>query len=146
MLDVNSVFIFLVKMVEVVVGVWFDNYVKWFVIKLFLVLGVVGVVLVVLLVLVCSVCLVFIVSGLLVIGIIFIVGMLLFFFVMFFLLDVKSSLILWDLVFSYKILGLMFWMVLIFLLFIIVYIGWVYWVVKGKVIVCDIYENEYMVY
>ena len=85
-------------------------------------------------------------SGLSVTGIILTAGMSLFPFVMPSSLDAKSSLTLWDAVSSHKTLGLMFWMVLIFLPIIILYTGWVYRVVRGKVTARHIHENEHTAY
>ncbi|MBS4685554.1 cytochrome d ubiquinol oxidase subunit II, partial [Klebsiella pneumoniae] len=85
-------------------------------------------------------------SGLSVTGIILTAGMSLFPFIMPSSLDAKSSLTLWDSVSSHKTLGLMFWMVLIFLPLIILYTGWVYRVVKGKVTAKDIHDNEHTAY
>ncbi|BEV16381.1 cytochrome d ubiquinol oxidase subunit II [Herbaspirillum sp. DW155] len=144
--DVNTAFTPLAKTVEVVTGAWFDNYAKWPVTKLFPALGVAGAVLAALLALVRSARLAFIASGLSVTGIILTAGMSLFPFVMPSSLDAKSSLTMWDAVSSHKTLGLMFWMVLIFLPIILVYTGWVYRVVKGKVTARDIHENEHTAY
>ena len=144
--DANSAFTPLAKTVELVAGAWFDNYAKWPATKLFPALGVAGAVLAALLAMVRSARLAFIASGLSVTGIILTAGMSLFPFVMPSSLDAKSSLTLWDSVSSHKTLGLMFWMVLIFLPLIILYTGWVYRVVKGKVTAKDIHDNEHTAY
>jgi cytochrome d ubiquinol oxidase subunit II len=144
--DANSAFTPLAKTVEVVAGAWFDNYARWPLTKLFPALGVAGAVLAALFALARRARLAFVCSGLSVAGIILTAGISLFPFVMPSSLDAKSSLTIWDAVSSHKTLSLMFWMVLIFLPLILIYTGWVYRVLRGKVTLKDIHDNEHTAY
>ncbi|MDE1927281.1 MAG: cytochrome d ubiquinol oxidase subunit II, partial [Burkholderiales bacterium] len=57
-----------------------------------------------------------------------------------------ASLTLWDSVSSHLTLGLMFWATLIFMPLIVVYTGWAYRVMRGKVTLAQIREGEHHVY
>jgi cytochrome d ubiquinol oxidase subunit II len=61
-------------------------------------------------------------------------------------LDPRSSLTVWDAVSSKRTLALMFWLVLLFLPIIVLYTAWVYRVMRGKVTLDFIRENEHSVY
>jgi cytochrome d ubiquinol oxidase subunit II len=61
-------------------------------------------------------------------------------------LDPRSSLTVWDAVSSKRTLALMFWMVVLFLPIIGVYTTWVYRVMRGKVTLDYIRENNHTSY
>jgi cytochrome d ubiquinol oxidase subunit II len=58
----------------------------------------------------------------------------------------SSSLTAWDVVASHKSLGVMFWVVVIFLPVIIIYTGWIYRVLRGKINEAHINANEHSAY
>lgn len=58
----------------------------------------------------------------------------------------NASLTLWDSVSSHMTLGLMFWAALIFTPIVLLYTGWAYRVMRGKVTVADIKANEHSAY
>ena len=61
-------------------------------------------------------------------------------------LDPNSSLTIWDAVSSHKTLGIMFWVVVIMLPIIMLYTTWVYRVMRGKVTLKHIEDNEHTAY
>jgi cytochrome d ubiquinol oxidase subunit II len=61
-------------------------------------------------------------------------------------LDPGSSLTIWDAVSSHKTLGIMFWVVVIMLPIIMLYTTWVYRVMRGKVTLKHIEDNEHTAY
>jgi cytochrome d ubiquinol oxidase subunit II len=60
--------------------------------------------------------------------------------------DPKSSLTAWDAVSSYRTLQVMFWAVVIFMPLIIVYTGWVYRVMRGKVTTEHVRQQTHSLY
>jgi cytochrome d ubiquinol oxidase subunit II len=60
--------------------------------------------------------------------------------------DPNSSLTLWDAASSYKTLGIMFIVTLIFLPLILLYTSWVYRVLRGKITVQTIKDNTHTAY
>jgi len=60
--------------------------------------------------------------------------------------DPRSSLTLWDATSSHLTLGLMFWAVVIFMPLVLLYTGWAYRVMAGKVTAAYVRENERSVY
>jgi len=79
-------------------------------------------------------------------GVIFTAGIAMFPFIMPSSSDPRSSLTIWDVVSSHKTLQIMFWVVLIFLPIVLAYTSWVYSVLRGKITVETIRDNEHNVY
>jgi cytochrome d ubiquinol oxidase subunit II len=79
-------------------------------------------------------------------GVIFTAGLAMFPFVMPSSTHPPSSLTAWDAVSSHRTLGIMFWVVILFLPLILVYTSWVYHVVRGKVTVEQIRETTHTSY
>lgn len=144
--DANSAFMPPAKTVIRAAGAWFDNYGRWPASRALPVLAIGGA----LLALACSMLnkprIAFLSSGLSVACVILTAGVSMFPFVMPSSLDPNSSLTAWDAVASHKSLGLMFWVVLIMLPIIVAYTSWVYRVMRGKVTLAHIRENEHSAY
>jgi cytochrome d ubiquinol oxidase subunit II len=88
----------------------------------------------------------FIASSLAIVGVIGTAGVSLFPFVMPSSTDLRSSLTVWDSVSSQLTLNIMLWATLIFMPLIIIYTGWAYKVMAGKVTAAYIRENEHAAY
>ncbi|MEZ0231763.1 MAG: cytochrome d ubiquinol oxidase subunit II [Methylophilaceae bacterium] len=88
----------------------------------------------------------FLFSSIAIAGIILTAGFSMFPFIMPSSTDMTSSLTLWDAVSSYKTLGIMFIVTLIFLPLITVYTSWVYRVMRGKVTIQQIQDNTHTSY
>ena len=88
----------------------------------------------------------FLSSGLCVTAIILTAGASLFPFIMPSSLAPNSSLTIWDAVSSHKTLGIMFWVVVIMLPIIMLYTTWVYRVMRGKVTLQHIEDNQHTAY
>ena len=88
----------------------------------------------------------FVASSLTIVGIIGTAGISLFPFIMPSSTDLRSSLTVWDSVSSQLTLEIMLWATLIFMPLIIVYTGWAYKVMAGKVTAAYIRENEHAAY
>jgi len=88
----------------------------------------------------------FLFSSIAIAGIILTAGFSMFPFIMPSSTDMTSSLTLWDAVSSYKTLGIMFIVTLIFLPLITVYTSWVYHVMRGKVTIQQIQDNTHTSY
>lgn len=144
--DPNSAFTPLAKTVVVAPGAWMDNYARWPLTRLLPALGLAGAALTALAALARFGRVAFVASGLTISGIILTAGTAMFPFILPSSLDPRSSLTVWDAVSSQRTLGLMFWMVLIFLPLIVLYTGWVYRVMRGKVTVSDIEKNQHTAY
>ncbi|MFL9924932.1 cytochrome d ubiquinol oxidase subunit II [Herbaspirillum lusitanum] len=144
--DANSAFMPLAKTVVTAPGAWMDNYARWPITWVLPAMGVGFALISGLLSLARKPRMAFVSSGLSVTGIILTAGTSLFPFIMPSSLDARSSLTIWDAVSSQKTLGLMFWMVLIFLPLILVYTSWVYRVMRGKVTLKHISDNEHTAY
>jgi len=144
--DANSAFMPLDKSVEMAAGAWMENYVRWPLTRAIPILAIGALVLTSTASIGGRAKLAFISSGVAVAGIILTAAISLFPFIMPSSLDPRSSLTIWDAVSSHKTLGLMFWMVLIFLPLILLYTAWVYRVVRGKVTVQHIADNEHSAY
>ncbi len=144
--DANSAFMPLAKTVTIASGAWMDNYARWPLTKLIPALGIAALVLTVLLSVWRKAKLAFVSSGFAVAGIILTAAISLFPFIMPSSLDPRSSLTIWDAVSSHKTLGIMFWLVLVFLPLILLYTAWVYRVVRGKVTLQHIADNEHTAY
>ncbi|WP_216797352.1 cytochrome d ubiquinol oxidase subunit II [Candidatus Vallotia tarda] len=88
----------------------------------------------------------FIVTGLLVIGIILTAGISMFPFIMPSSINPASSLTLWDSTSSYQTLSIMLFVVIIFIPLIVLYTGWVYRVMRGKVTEQEVKNNIHSMY
>ena len=144
--DVNTAFMPVAKTVQRASGAWLDNYVRWPATMAFPAAGFAGAFLVIVLSARRHALAAFLASGLAVAAIILTTGAAMFPFVMPSSLAPGSSLTAWDAVASHKSLGIMFWVVVIMLPIIILYTGWVYRVVRGKVTLEHIRDNEHSVY
>ncbi|MDY7547990.1 cytochrome d ubiquinol oxidase subunit II [Glaciimonas sp. CA11.2] len=144
--DANSAFMPTAKTVVTAAGAWMDNYTKWPVIWAFPVIAVVAALLCIICSLARKALPAFLSSGVAVTCIILTAGTAMFPFVMPSSLDPGSSLTVWDAVSSYKTLGIMFWVVVIMLPIIILYTSWVYRIMRGKVTIQDIHDNEHTAY
>ncbi len=144
--DVNTAFMPVAKTVERSSGAWLDNYARWPATLIFPVTAFAGALLVMLLSARRHTVAAFLASGLSVASIILTAGSAMFPFVMPSSLAPGSSLTAWDAVASQKSLAIMFWVVVIMLPIIIMYTGWVYRVVRGKVTLEHIRDNEHSAY
>jgi len=88
----------------------------------------------------------FIFSALAVAGVIMTAGIALFPFVMPSSVDMNSSLTLWDAVSSHRTLNLLFIVTVIFLPLIVIYTSWAFRIMRGKMTVARIRENEHTLY
>ncbi len=88
----------------------------------------------------------FVSSSLAIVGVIGTAGVALFPFVMPSSLQPEASLTVWDSVSSHLTLAIMFWATLIFMPLIVMYTGWAYRVMRGKVTTAYIRENEHGAY
>ncbi|GGC73948.1 cytochrome d ubiquinol oxidase subunit II [Undibacterium terreum] len=88
----------------------------------------------------------FISSGIAVAGIILTAASAMFPFIMPSSLAPNSSLTAWDAVSSHRTLGIMFWVVVIMMPIVVLYTSWVYRVMRGKVTLQHIKENEHSAY
>ncbi|CAN5755294.1 cytochrome d ubiquinol oxidase subunit II [soil metagenome] len=144
--DANSAFMPVLKTVERARGAWMDNYARWPVMWALPAAGFAGALFCIVFTLAQRAIAAFMCSGLAVTGIILTAGASMFPFVMPSSLDPNSSLTAWDVVASHKSLGIMFWVVVFFLPVIIVYTGWIYRVMRGKVDEAHIQANEHSAY
>ncbi|MES2740305.1 MAG: cytochrome d ubiquinol oxidase subunit II [Pseudomonadota bacterium] len=144
--DINTAFMPLAKTVVLAKGAWLDNYTRWPLTQLLPAAAGLGA----LLVMLCSArrwsLPAFLASGLTVGAIILTAGVAMFPFVMPSSLAPGSSLTAWDAVASHKSLGVMFWVVVIMLPIVVLYTGWVYSIVSGKVTEEHIRANEHSAY
>lgn len=144
--DVNTAFMPSAKTVELVRGAWMDNYVRWPVTWALPFLGLAGAMMCLFFTASKRALPAFLSSGLSVAMVILTAGTSMFPFVMPSSLDPNSSLTAWDAVASHKSLGIMFWVVLIFLPIIILYTSWVYRIMRGKIDEKHIHDNEHTAY
>ncbi|PHV04034.1 cytochrome d ubiquinol oxidase subunit II [Janthinobacterium sp. BJB412] len=144
--DVNSAFMPVAKTVAQARGAWLDNYARYPLTQIFPVAAIAGAALVMLLSARRHTVAAFLASGLSVASIILTAGAAMFPFIMPSSLAPGSSLTAWDAVASYKSLGVMFWVVVVMLPIIVIYTSWVYRVVRGKVTLEHIRDNEHTAY
>jgi len=145
-LDVNATLNPLTKTVEKTAGAWLSNYSTYPWMLLAPVSGFLGI----------AIGLfagkhkyehtAFISSGTAIAGIILTAGFSMFPFVMPSSTEPNSSLTLWDATSSYKTMGIMFIVTIIFLPLIMLYTSWVFRVMRGKVTVAQIKENTHTAY
>jgi cytochrome d ubiquinol oxidase subunit II len=144
--DVNTAFAPIVKTVVRAPGAWMDNYARWPATMLLPVLAFAG----------ALGCIVFsarrrtlaafLSSGTAVASVILTTGFAMFPFVLPSSLEPAHSLTLWDGVSSEKSLGVMFWVVIIGLPIVLAYTTWCYRVMRGKVTLQHIHDNEHSAY
>jgi len=144
--DANAAFMPIAKTVVIAAGAWMDNYARWPATWALPAIGIGGALLAAIFSAARKPRLAFISSGLAVTGIILTAAMSMFPFIMPSSLDPRSSLTIWDSVSSHKTLGIMFWLVLFFLPLIMLYTAWVYRVIRGKVTLKHISDNEHTAY
>ncbi len=144
--DVNTAFMPVAKTVELARGAWMDNYARWPAMWALPALGLAGAMMCLFFTASKRALAAFLSSGLSVAMVILTAGASLFPFVMPSSLDPNSSLTAWDAVASHKSLGIMFWVVVIMLPIIILYTGWVYRVMRGKIDATHIRDNEHTAY
>jgi cytochrome d ubiquinol oxidase subunit II len=140
--DAGGVFTPVAKTVERAAGAWMQNYGRYPWMWLAPAAGLAGAVLA----LVLRGGTAFLASGLSVAGIILTAGFSMFPFVMPSSLDPRVGLTVWDAVSSHRTLQIMFWVVVIMLPVVIVYTGWVYSVLRGKVTVERVREQTHTAY
>ncbi|MFJ2990844.1 cytochrome d ubiquinol oxidase subunit II [Collimonas sp. NPDC087041] len=144
--DINTAFMPTAKTVTTAGGVWFDNYARWPLIWAFPIVAVAGALLCVVFSAANKAMAAFLSSGISVTGVILTAGASLFPFIMPSSLDPNSSLTIWDAVSSHKTLGIMFWVVVVMLPIILLYTTWVYRVMRGKITLKHIEDNEHTAY
>lgn len=144
--DANSAFMPVLKTVERVPGAWMDNYARWPAMWALPMTAFAGAFLCAWFSLKKQAVAAFLCSGAVVASVILTAGASMFPFVMPSSLAPNSSLTAWDVVASHKSLGIMFWVVVIFLPLIIFYTGWIYRVMRGKVDAAHIAANEHTAY
>jgi cytochrome d ubiquinol oxidase subunit II len=136
----------LAKTVEVAAGAWLENYGRYRWMMLAPVAGFAGALGTIALSLGRRPRLAFLASGVSVSGIILTAGFSMFPFILPSSSDPRSSLTAWDAVSSHGTLQLMFWVAVIFLPLICFYTGWVYRVLRGKITVQTIRDNQHTAY
>lgn len=144
--DANTAFMPLAKTVVTAPGAWLDNYARYPLTQALPVAALAGAALVVLFSLWRKPLAAFLSSGLSVACIILTAGAAMFPFVLPSSWQPGHSLTAWDAVASHKSLAVMFWVVVIMLPIVIMYTGWVYRVIRGKVTAEHIRENEHSAY
>ena len=144
--DANAAFMPLAKTVEQATGSWMGNYARWPATWALPLLGVGGALLCILFTALHKSLLAFLASGLSVACIILTAGVSLFPFIMPSSLDPNSSLTIWDAVSSHKTLNIMFWVALVMMPIVMLYTSWVYRVMRGKVTLEHIKDNEHSAY
>ncbi len=132
----------LAKVVERVPRGWLENYSSHSWMFMAPAAAMVGAVFTLLMTLANTPAAAFIFSGISLTGVILTAGFALFPFVLPSSTDPNSSLTLWDASASHLTLTLMFWVTVIFLPIVVIYTSWVYRVLRGKVTVEHIRENE----
>ncbi len=127
-------------------GAWMANYRTQPLLWLLPLMGVVGALLAAGLLLARRTLAAFVASALALLGVIGTAGASMFPFIMPSSSMPAVSLTVWDSVSSHLTLGIMFWATLIFMPLIVLYTGWAYRVMRGKVTVAYIRENEHGAY
>ncbi|HMK13680.1 MAG TPA: cytochrome d ubiquinol oxidase subunit II [Burkholderiales bacterium] len=142
----NSVMTPLAKVVEKSSGAWLNNYslYPWTIVVPILAIG--GAVIALLLSAANRPATAFIFSAMSVSGVILTAGLAMFPFIMPSSTFPNSSLTAWDAVSSHRTLQIMFWAAVVFLPLIAAYTSWVYRVLRGKITVQSIREDEHTAY
>jgi cytochrome bd ubiquinol oxidase subunit II len=136
----------LLKRADAEPGLWMANYIAYPWMMLAPLAGILAGLLALLLASSRFVKLCFIATGLLVTGVILTAGFSMFPFIMPSSLDPASSLTLWDATSSQTTLGIMLIAVAVFVPLIMLYTGWVYRVMRGKVTVEGVEQNSHSMY
>ncbi|MBY0574121.1 MAG: cytochrome d ubiquinol oxidase subunit II [Undibacterium sp.] len=144
--DANSAFMPNAKTVTKVRGAWLVNFVEHPLLWCWPSMGFIGALLAALSTQMRKTLAAFFATGLTIIGVLLTAGTSMFPFIMPSSLAPNSSLTAWDVVASHQSLGIMFWVVVIFLPLIIFYTAWIYRVMKGKVDAAHILANEHSAY
>lgn len=144
--DANSSFMPLAKTVQLARGAWLDNYARWPLTLALPAVGFLGAALAIIFSLGRRTLAAFLASGFSVAAIVTTAGAAMFPFVMPSSLAPASSLTAWDAVASHKSLGIMFWVVVLMLPIILTYTAWVYRVMRGKVTLEHIRDNQHSAY
>jgi cytochrome d ubiquinol oxidase subunit II len=144
--DPNTAFMPIVKTVTTANGAWLDNYARWPVAWALPLVAIVTALLCVIFSAANQAMAAFLSSGFSVSAIILTAGASMFPFIMPSSLDPNSSLTIWDAVSSHKTLGIMFWVVVVMLPIIMLYTSWVYRVMRGKITLKHIEDNEHTAY
>ena len=136
----------LAKVVEKAAGAWLTNYTlyPWTIVAPILAIG--AAVIALLLSTANRTATAFIFSALAVTGVILTAGLAMFPFIMPSSTFPNSSLTAWDAVSSHRTLQIMFWAAVVFLPLIAAYTSWVYRVLRGKITVQSIRDNEHTAY
>ena len=142
----NAAFTPLAKVVEKAAGAWLNNYTlyPWTIVAPILAIG--AAVIALLLSAANRTATAFIFSALSVTGVILTAGLAMFPFIMPSSTFPNSSLTAWDAVSSRRTLQIMFWVTVVFLPLIAAYTSWVYRVLRGKITVQSIRDNEHTAY
>ena len=127
-------------------GAWMANYAAQPLLWLLPALGVLGALAAVVLMRTGRTLSAFVASSLATTGVIGTAGVSLFPFIMPSSTQLQASLTVWDSVSSHLTLGIMFWATLLFMPLIVLYTGWAYRVMRGKVTAAYIRENEHGAY
>jgi len=127
-------------------GAWMANYGRVPLLWLLPALGVVGALAAAALLLARRTLTAFVASALALVGVIGTAGASMFPFVMPSSTHPEASLTVWDSVSSHLTLGIMFWATVVFMPLIVLYTGWAYRVMRGKVTAAYIRENEHGAY
>lgn len=127
-------------------GAWMANYGRQPLLWLLPALGVAGALLAAGLLLARRTLSAFVASALALVGVIGTAGASMFPFIMPSSTMPAASLTMWDSVSSHLTLGIMFWATLVFMPLIVLYTGWAYRVMRGKVTAAYIRENEHGAY
>lgn len=127
-------------------GAWMANYAAAPALWLLPALGIAGALAAAALLAVRRTLCAFVASSLAVVGVIGTAGASMFPFVMPSSTHLASSLTVWDSVSSHRTLGIMFWATLLFMPLIVIYTGWAYRVMRGKVTEAYIRENDHAAY
>ena len=144
--DTNSAFMPVAKIVSRAQGAWLDNYSRWSWLWCVPTAAFSAVLASVFLTIRRHAVSAFIASGIAVTTIILTAGLSMFPFVMPSSINPNSSLTAWDVVASHKSLGIMFWVVVIFLPIIMMYTAWIYRVMRGKIDEQHIVEHQHSAY
>lgn len=144
--EANSAFLPIAKIVVVESGAWLGNYARWPAMWALPIVTIASTLLCALLNKTSNPRSAFAFSGIAVAGIILTAGASLFPFIMPSTLAPNSSLTVWDAVSSARTLNIMFWVTLVMVPIILIYTGWVYRVLRGKVTVEHIAANDHASY
>lgn len=144
--DANTAFLPSAKTVVRATGAWLDNFRRWPALWSLPAMGLVGAALAGLFSATRRALPAFLASGMAIVGVVLTAGAAMFPFVMPSSLLPGHSLTAWDAVSSHRTLAVMFWVVLVMLPVVMAYTGWVYRVMRGKVTLQHILDNQHTAY